>query len=92
MTITQGRIRFWGSALGVLVFGLAVTSAMAQTSSRPSTAAARPLTAAERRTVEELEAARKQFDTAAARVMAASPHGRRRVAEAIAPVGWATEK
>jgi hypothetical protein len=85
METTRDPIGFWFSALGALVLGVTLGAAAAQAQpARPSTAAVKPLTEAERKTVEELQAVQKQFDTDAARLMAASPNGRRRVAEAIA--------
>ena len=88
---TRDPIRFWGSALGVAAFGLALAVAAVQaqpakpvTVPKSPSASATPLTDAERKTVEELQVAQKRLDTDAARVMAASPDGRRRVAEAIA--------
>lgn len=55
-----------------------------QTAPKAPTAAGQPLGEAERTAVEELQAAQKQLDTDGARVLAASPDGRRRVADAIA--------
>lgn len=88
---TRDPIRLWGSALGVTAFGLALAVAAVQaqpakpvTVPKSPSASATPLTDAERKTVEELQVAQKRLDTDAARVMAASPDGRRRVAEAIA--------
>lgn len=47
-------------------------------------ASAKPLTGAERKTSEELWVEQKQLETVGARVAAATPDGRRRVAETIA--------
>jgi hypothetical protein len=49
-----------------------------------SAAAAKPLTEAELKMVDELQAAQKEFDTDVARALAGSPVGRRRVAETVA--------
>ena len=94
---TADPMRFWGMTLGVAVVGvaLAVAAVRAQPA-RPQTAAAKPqtvvakapgakaLTDAERKTVEELLAEQKRLDSGSARVMAATPDGRRRVTETIA--------
>jgi hypothetical protein len=88
---TQDPMRFWAGVLGAAVFGLALAvaavqaqPAQPQTAPRPpSAAASKSLTEAERKLVDELGAEQKQLDTDGARVMAASPDGRRRVAETI---------
>jgi hypothetical protein len=78
----------------MFALALAVAAAQAQPA-KPQTApksqtppkaqpAVKPLTEAERKTVDELQAEQKQLDTNGARVMAATPDGRRRVAETIA--------
>ena len=54
-----------------------------QTAAKPQ-ASAKPLTDAERKTSEELWVAQKQLETVGARVAAATPDGRHRVAETIA--------
>lgn len=54
-----------------------------QTAVKPQ-ASAKPLTDAERKTSEELWVEQKQLETVGARVAAATPDGRRRVAETIA--------
>src|SRR5688572_14109781 len=54
-----------------------------QTAVKPR-ASAKPLTDAERKTSEELWVEQKQLETVGARVAAATPDGRRRVAETIA--------
>jgi hypothetical protein len=54
-----------------------------QTTVKPQ-ASAKPLTDAERKTSEELWVEQKQLETVGARVAAATPDGRRRVAETIA--------
>lgn len=90
MTTRRDPIGFWSGTLAaaVLTAALAAATALAQPakSPPPSRAAApvRPQTEAERGAVEALQAAQKQFDAGGARVMAASPGGRRRVAETIA--------
>lgn len=97
---TGDPIRFWGMTLGVAVFGFALAVAAVQAqpakpqpaaakpqmvaAKAPATPAAMPLTDAERKTVEELQAEQKRLDTDSARVMAATPDGRRRVTETIA--------
>jgi hypothetical protein len=95
---TADPLRFWGMALGVALasVALAVAAVRAQPA-RPQTPAARPqtvptakataakpLTDAERQTVQELQAEQKRLDSDSARVMAATPDGRRRVTETIA--------
>jgi hypothetical protein len=84
-------IRFWGKVLGAGLLGVAVVAAAAQAQPKPQPAAktapaapARPLSDSERKVADELTAEQKQLDTDGARVMAASPDGRRRVPEAIA--------
>jgi hypothetical protein len=90
MTTRRDPIGFWSGTLAAAVLSAALAAATAQAqpakSPPPSRAAApaRPQTETERRTVEALQAAQKQFDAGGARVMAASPGGRRRVAETIA--------
>lgn len=87
---TPHPIRFWGLTLGVAVFGVALAVAAVQAQpAKPQTVtakapAAKPLTDAERKTLEELQAERKRLDTDSARLMAATPDGRRRVTETIA--------
>lgn len=97
---TGDPIRFWGMTLGVAVFGFALAVAAVQAqpakpqpaaaksqmvaANAPAPPAATPLTDAERKTVEELQAEQKRLDTDSARVMAATPDGRRRVTETIA--------
>jgi hypothetical protein len=61
----------------------AVKAVKPQTAVKPQVAA-KPLTVAERKTSEELWLEQKQLDTVGARVAAATPDGRRRVAETIA--------
>jgi hypothetical protein len=90
MTTTRDPIGFWSRTLAaaVLTAALAAATAQAQPAQSPPSsrvaAPTRPQTEAERRTVEALQAAQKEFDAGGARVMAASPGGRRRVAETIA--------
>lgn len=90
---TRDPIRFWGLTLGTAVFGfaLAVAAVQAQPAKQQTAAAkpqttpvAKPLTDGERKTAEELQVEQKQLDTDSARVMSATPDGRRRVAETIA--------
>jgi hypothetical protein len=94
---TAGPMRSWGMTLGVAVVGVALAvAAVGAQPARPQTVAAKsqtvaakapgakPLTDAERKTVEELLAEQKRLDSDSARVMAAAPDGRRRVTEAIA--------
>ena len=94
---TPDSIRLWVMTLGVAVTGvaLAVAAVRAQPvrpqtpALKPQTVAAKapatkPLTDAERETVQELQAAQKRLDSDSARVMAATPDGRRRVTETIA--------
>lgn len=89
---TRDPLRFWGAALGAAVVGLtlAVAAVQAQpakpqTAPKPSrAAAAKPLTEAESKLVDDLAKEQRQLDTDGARVMAASPDGRRRVAATIA--------
>jgi hypothetical protein len=90
MTTRRDPIGFWSGTLAAAVLTAALAAATAQAQpakSPPSSRAAapvRPQTEAERGAVEALQAAQKQFDAGGARVMAASPGGRRRVAETIA--------
>ena len=86
---TEDPIRFWASVAGATLFGLALAVAAAQAQPR-SQAVTRPqpgavkLTAAERKTVDDLQAEQKQLDLSSARVMSGSPDGRQRVSETIA--------
>jgi hypothetical protein len=91
-------IRYWGGALGAAALVVAIVVAVvvqtrtpklqtpAQTQAAIRTqapSAAKPLTAAERKLSEELWVEQKNLDTDSARA-AATPEGRRRVAETIA--------
>ena len=87
---TRDSIRRWSLTLGAVVLGvIAVATATSAEPAKPRASrtvapAARPLSEAERRLAAELQEAQKRFDTGGARVMAATPGGRRRVPEAIA--------
>lgn len=90
---TGDPIRFWGLTLSVAAFGFALAVAAVQAqpaqpqpaaAKAPAAPAAKPLTDAERKTVEELQAEQKRLDTDSARVMAATTDGRHRVTETIA--------
>jgi hypothetical protein len=85
---TDDCSRAWAAALGAAMLGLGlgvgVAEAQPATSRAAATAAARPLSEADSKAGEELQAAQTRLDVAGARVMAASPDGRRRVAETIA--------
>ena len=92
--------RFRGMAVGVALLGFALAIAVVYAvptrmpaaaaqpqvlaSKAPPAVAAKPLTQAERQTLEELRAEQKRLDTDSARVMAATPDGRQRVTETIA--------
>jgi hypothetical protein len=90
MTVRIPR-RFWAATLAGTVVGLALAGVVRaqppgpQTASRAQGAGAgRPLTDAEGKLADELVVEQKRLDTHGARVMAASPDGRRRVADTIA--------
>jgi hypothetical protein len=74
------------AAMAVVLMAVTVQAQMPKppSTSKPVAPAARPLTDAERKSWEDLQAAQRQFDTDSGRVMAGSPDGRRRVPEAIA--------
>jgi hypothetical protein len=92
--------RFRGMVAGVALLGLALAlavlyavptkmpAAAAQphllAAKTPPAVAMKPLTEAERQTLQELRAEQKRLDTDSARVMAATPDGRQRVTETIA--------
>jgi len=92
-------MRFWAKVLGAGLLGVVLVTATALAQAKPQAAAkttpaasARPLSESERKVADELTAEQKQLDTDGARVMAASPDGRRRVPETIAKVFGVPDK